>query len=523
MEQKSNEFIVNLKSLNTQGNRELEKFAKNELINIDDVIKIINSEAERNKINEIVKVTFETLEDDSFQIVVESYEEKQNNINEEKNEVVIVPYQKIKSSKSEITLEDYIGKVTIYNRKESSTYVTIDGVSLNLFSMPYSNATQLLSNIADRREKNGYIDEGNKIIYKEFGIAVNKDISDEDRIDFIDVFTKFEIERQYHFTEEKYDVDISKVGNSLDYEVPEFNPEELLEENEEEKTPNVEEKYEDSKERLLEDKLSQKLKELDFSSNTINENEDIEIEYEQPLKEVAQEVVESNDVSESNSNDIEYKDEIEELTQLYNKQKEQQEILEKRIEKKLEELKLLSLNINSKKEENKPKIENKVAENVDNTQENTKSFVIESYKGLKEQGKGYLSLYLGQSKDDIRSYFKVTPKEVNDFEEMEMYDNFYAYYDEEDKCTGIGIYNQEENENKLAVYLFGKNLISMPYKDIVKLIKDHDYKAIEDEDGIISLEYGISIDPKEDRNYKESICDVIHIFKKGYYDEVYNV
>ena len=135
MEQKSNEFIVNLKSLNTQGNKELEKFAKDELINIDDVIKIINSEAERNKINEIAKVTFETLEDDSFQIVVESYEEKQNNINEEKNEVVIVPYQKIKSSKSEITLEDYIGKVTIYNRKESSTYVTIDGVSLNLFSM----------------------------------------------------------------------------------------------------------------------------------------------------------------------------------------------------------------------------------------------------------------------------------------------------------------------------------------------------------------------------------------------------
>ena len=79
MEQKSNEFIVNLKSLNTQGNRELEKFAKDELINIDDVIKIINSEAERNKINEIAKVTFETLEDDSFQIVVESYEEKQKN------------------------------------------------------------------------------------------------------------------------------------------------------------------------------------------------------------------------------------------------------------------------------------------------------------------------------------------------------------------------------------------------------------------------------------------------------------
>ena len=498
MEQKSNEFIVNLKSLNTQGNKELEKFAKDELININDVIKIINSEAERNKINEIAKVTFETLEDDSFQIVVESYEEKQKNTKEEKNEVVIFPYEKIKSSKSEITLEDYLGKVTIYNRKESNTYVTIDGVSLNLFSMPYSNATQLLSNIADRRVKNGYIDEGSKIIYKEFGIVVNKDTSAEDRIDFIDVFTKSEIERQYHFTEEKYDVDISKLGNSLDYEVPEFNPEELLEENEEEKTPNVEEKYEDSKERLLEDKLSQKLKELDFSSNTINENEDIEIEYEQPLKEVAQEVVESNDVSESNSNDIEYKDEIEELT-------------------------LLSLNINSKKEENKPKIENKVVENVDNTQENTKSFVIESYKGLKEQGKGYLSLYLGQSKDDIRSYFKVTPKEVNDFEEMEMYDNFYAYYDEEDKCTGIGIYNQEENENKLAVYLFGKNLISMPYKDIVKLIKDHDYKAIEDEDGIISLEYGISIDPKEDRNYKESICDVIHIFKKGYYDEVYNV
>ena len=58
-------------------------------------------------------------------------------------------------------------------------------------------------------------------------------------------------------------------------------------------------------------------------------------------------------------------------------------------------------------------------------------------------------------------------------------------------------------------------------KETLKLIKKNDYNAIEDDDGIISLKYGISVDPKETANYKDEISDVIHIFKKGYYDEVY--
>ena len=124
---------------------------------------------------------------------------------------------------------------------------------------------------------------------------------------------------------------------------------------------------------------------------------------------------------------------------------------------------------------------------------------------------------------DIREYFGTEPKEVRDYDDMEIYDIFYAYYDELGSCTGIGVYNQEALEDKVALYFLNQNLITMKYKDIVALIKENDGSAIEDEDGIISLKYGISVDPKETSNYQDEICDVIHIFKKGYYDEVYEI
>lgn len=506
MELKSNQFIINLDTIKNEGDSKLEKYAKDEQIDVDSVIRIILSEAERNKIKNVAKVTFQMLEDDNIKIIVEKVEN-------EKKEIVIFPYNKIKCGDKEITLEDFVGKITLYNKEDKNISVTIDGVSLNLFSMTYKKATELLCNISDRRGKNNYLKFEDNIAYKEFGIVVKNKSNSED-IEYIEVYNKEEIQLHYEFVEQKYDVDITKVGTSLEYKVPEFNPAPILEET----------KKIDEKEKLLEDKLFEKLKKF-------NKVEEVETKEENEIEiEIPEEKTEKLNVEE-NTNIID--SQIEELVDLYEKQRQQQQILEDRISKKIEELKQLK---QSKKEDKV--VEEKVDEvkkeaapktivetEIDNTQEpsDTKTYIIESYKGLKEKGNSYLSLYLGQSKDDIRAYFKTVPKEAKDFEEMELYNNFYAYYDEEDKCTGIGIYNQQENQDEVAVYLFGKNLITMPYKEIVKLIKDHDYKAIEDEDGIISLEYGISIDPKEEKNYKDEICDVIHIFKKGYYDEVYNV
>ena len=217
----------------------------------------------------------------------------------------------------------------------------------------------------------------------------------------------------------------------------------------------------------------------------------------------------------------EHEKEIKELERLLEEEKKQQEILETRIKAKLDELK----SIVTKKEEEKAYQKVQVKE-INETVEVTVptgflSYEIESYKGIKEQGKEKLDIYFGQSKQDIRKYFGGMPKEIRDYDEMEMYDIFYAYYDENDKCTGIGIYNQEVYKDKIALYMFGRNLITMSYREIVKLIKKNDYNAIEDDDGIISLKYGISVDPRETSNYKDEISEVIHIFKKGYYDEVY--
>lgn len=278
--------------------------------------------------------------------------------------------------------------------------------------------------------------------------------------------------------------------------------------------------------------------EVDIDSFETEENVKIEskekTEENEVQEEIEQEVIE--DVQEIEAEEVkepiltQNQKEILELERLLEEEKKQQEALEKRIKAKLEELKVVAKE-DSKIERKEVKTVNKAENNskkikIDepikvNEPDGVKSYFIESYVGIQEQGRNMPSVYFGQSKEKVRKYFGGAPKEIRDYEEMELYDIFYAYYDEEDKCTGIGIYNQEIYKDKIALYMFGQNLITMKYRDIVKLIKKNDYNAIEDDDGIISLKYGISVDPKESSNYKDEISDVIHIFKKGYYDEVY--
>ena len=170
----------------------------------------------------------------------------------------------------------------------------------------------------------------------------------------------------------------------------------------------------------------------------------------------------------------------------------------------------------TKKAETK-KIEEK---KEDNNTKPVRSYTLESYKGLVDNSTNTLIVYFGQSKREIRKILG-KPKEVKDYEEMELYDDFYVYYDEDNNCVGIGLYNDKKYENTLTLTMFDRNLLEMKYRHIVKLIKRNDPNSIEDDDGIISLKYGISVDPKETKDFQDDICDVIHIFQKGYYDEVY--
>ena len=256
--------------------------------------------------------------------------------------------------------------------------------------------------------------------------------------------------------------------------------------------------------------------------------------------------------------------EIEVLEKMLEEGKRQQEILEQRITAKLEELKAqVKAKEEPKKEEVKEtkktvkkeaaktslqdlekeiedleeeiiepkaapkketkktvKKEEKVEEKVEEKENTIRSYTLESYKGLIDNSTNTLIVYFGQSKKDIRKILG-KPKQIRDFEEMEMYEDFYVYYDEEDKCVGIGLYNDKKYETTLSLSMFDRNLIDMKYRHIVKLIKRNDPNSIEDDDGIISLKYGISVDPRESKDSADDICDVIHIFQKGYYDEVY--
>ena len=266
---------------------------------------------------------------------------------------------------------------------------------------------------------------------------------------------------------------------------------------------------------------------------------------------------------EENDND----NEIEVLEKMLEEGKRQQEILEQRITAKLEELKAQvkakeepkkeeikqevkeekEIKKTTKKETSKaslqdlekeieeleeeivepkaaPKKETKKTvkkeEKVEESENTVRSYTLESYKGLIDNSTNTLIVYFGQSKKDIRKILG-KPKQIRDFEEMEMYEDFYVYYDEEDKCVGIGLYNDKKYETTLSLSMFDRNLIDMKYRHIVKLIKRNDPNSIEDDDGIISLKYGISVDPREEKDSADDICDVIHIFQKGYYDEVY--
>ena len=260
--------------------------------------------------------------------------------------------------------------------------------------------------------------------------------------------------------------------------------------------------------------------------------------------------------------------EIEVLEKMLEEGKRQQEILEQRITAKLEELKAqVKAKEEPKKEEIKEEVketkktakkevakaslqdlereiedleeeiiepkaapkketkkavkkEEKVEEKVEENENSIRSYTLESYKGLIDNSTNTLIVYFGQSKKDIRKILG-KPKQIRDFEEMEMYEDFYVYYDEEDKCVGIGLYNDKKYETTLSLSMFDRNLIDMKYRHIVKLIKRNDPNSIEDDDGIISLKYGISVDPREEKDSADDICDVIHIFQKGYYDEVY--
>lgn len=514
-----NIFFLDLNFLEKKGDKKLKKFAEDEELDEKDIIKIIYNEANRIGVKDKVKVTFKIIDikEGSFRVIVEPSYVKYK-------EVVIYPFDTIKSPDFELPLDIVCGRITLYNKKDilKNISVTIDYVALDIFAMTYKKAKEFLVNISDRKGKNRYLDLNESICFKQYGIKINakKDNSgkvlENELVYSIDVYNKDEFFKEFYFIdekkqEEKYDVNIPitiDINANTDHKKEETNLENI------------------NKKESKDEKESEFIIEIPQEEKNINRVNDVAIEEIKQDSE-QQEKMEEKDITLTAQNKVETlekkdKDEIEELEKLFEQEKKQQEILEKRIKAKLEELKnKISQEDKRTKQEQSGK-ESATMQTVSVTEpENYSAYEIESYKGIKEKGKNNLCVYFGQRKNDIRKYFGGMPKEIREYDEMEIYDVFYAYYDEEDLCTGIGIYNQDFYKDKIALYFEGENLITMTYSQIVKLLKKYDFNTIEDEDGIISLKYGISVDPKECDDFENKICDVIHIFKKGYYDEVY--
>lgn len=493
MEIKNSVFFLDLNLLNKKGDENLKKFAIDEELDVEDIIKIIYNEANRIGEKNNVKVTFKMVDgqEDSFRVIVEPAYIKYKG-------TVIYPFTLVKSEDIEISLDSVCGKLTLFNRKQKFKKITltIDFAGLDLFAMSYQKAKEFLVNISDKKCNNGYIEFKDSICFKLFGVKINaqKDehgnVLENELIKSIDIYNKEEFFNEFNF-EQKVSVQKENVEFSSNIQI---------------------------------EPVQEKSNVLEFKTPSVNEKvEEVKIDTADIDIEIPQEENSEQSKTPVNTN-YSNRREIEELEKLLKEEQEQQLILEQRIKAKLEELKKSS-NIIKEAEpvQEEKKIEQK--EIIDSVEikepDGYIAYNVVSYEGIKEYGKRQFSVFFGQNKSEIRKYFGGEPKEIRDYEEMELYDIFYVYYDEEDNCTGIGLYNQNVYENKIALYLFGQNLITMKYKDIVKLIKNNDSNAIEDEDGIISLKFGISIDPKETSGYEDKICDVIHIFKKGYYDEVY--
>ena len=496
----NNIFFLDLNFLNKKGDDRLKKFAEDEELDEKDIIKIIYNEANRIGINDKVKVTFKIVDpkEGSFRVIVEPSYVKYKG-------VVIYPFDIIKSQDFELPLDIVCGKITLYNKKDvlKNISVTIDYVALDLFAMTYKKAKEFLINISDRKGKNGYVDLNDSICFRQYGVKINAknddngNVLENNLVYSIDIYNREEFFKEFHFEEEQkqeenYDVNIPM---SIDIETK-------VEDKSKNSTGNISQVLSKNKEPEIEIEIPE---DKPQNLNEVKEKKKEEVKVEQKVKEQQQslkeKVIENKD-----------KEDIKELEKLFEEEKKQQLILEERIKAKLEEL----------KSRIQQKEENKVIQTISVTEpQDYKAYEIESYKGIKEKGKNDLCVFFGQSKNEIRKYFNGMPKEIREYEEMEIYDVFYAYYDEDDRCTGIGIYNQEFYKDKVALYFQGENLITMTYSQIVSLLKRYDNNTIEDEDGIISLKYGISVDPQECDNYQNKICDVIHIFKKGYYDAVY--
>ena len=617
----NNVFFLDLNFLNKKGDDKLKEFAKSEDLEVNDIIDIIYHEAKRIGESDKVKVTFKILDEKegTFKVIVEPSCVKYKG-------TIIYPFDTIKSLDFELPLDSVCGKVTLYNKKNEykGMSLTIDGVGLDLFKMPYKTAKEFLIGLSDRKGKNRYIEFPDAICFSQFGVKLNavKDMDgnalENENVFSVDVYNKEEFFKEYYFEpeiieEEKYDVDINEVAKSItdikeitdkkdsryDYEIPKYEmppmpeipkyelpkveipqieipqveipemempekveipevvipeieekpkvetpvetvdkKEEVKEEPQEETEENLKE-YEknvgNTTEEIVDEIEDPRIKNIDFSDDSEFDieidigvpQEEKKVEIQEPVKEetkVEEKVQEVVEVETEEPEEVKVElsprqKELEELKELLKEEERQKILLEERIKAKLEELK------REEEEKNIIKFEKKeVIESVEIKEpEGYKSYSVVSYEGIKEQGNEKLAVFFGQNKKDIREYFGTEPKEVRDYDDMEIYDIFYAYYDELGSCTGIGVYNQEALEDKVALYFLNQNLITMKYKDIVALIKENDGSAIEDEDGIISLKYGISVDPKETSNYQDEICDVIHIFKKGYYDEVYEI
>ena len=211
---KNSVFFLDLNTLDKKIDDDLKKFAKEEELDENDVVKIIQNEARRIGEKNNVKVTFKIIDgnDDGFRVIVEPANVKYKG-------TIIYPYDRIESSDFKFKLDSVCGKVTLYNKKDEcrKITVTIDGVALDIFAMTYQKAKEFLIGVSDRKAKEGYLEFPDSICFKQYGVKLNAaknengDIMVDSLVASIDVFNKDEFFKEYYFEEEKeekYDVNI---------------------------------------------------------------------------------------------------------------------------------------------------------------------------------------------------------------------------------------------------------------------------------------------------------------------------
>lgn len=153
-------------------------------------------------------------------------------------------------------------------------------------------------------------------------------------------------------------------------------------------------------------------------------------------------------------------------------------------------------------------------------------YIIESYRSVGD-------LELSDSKSKIRLKYPIFEEVDKDISEgsnetSDMYNDFFVYYDENEKIKAIEFFGE------VKVLFDNQELLHVPYEIVRNFILEKDPNVILDSSGLTSIKLGLGIycsdayaiekgytkeDYEEEGFESRPTAESVIVFRKGYYED----